>query len=122
MAARRITVTEKELRKLNRYQLLELLVIQTKRADELQKQLDNAKAEFANQDIRISQLGSLAEVSLQLSGIFESAQNAADIYLEAAKKQAAEIVAEAEEKARNIIQYAEHEVLYQAIMSEELEA
>ena len=32
-------MTEKELRKLNRYQLLELLVMQTERVEKLQKQL-----------------------------------------------------------------------------------
>lgn len=111
-------MTEKELRKLNRYQLLELLVIQTRRADQLQEQLEKTKAEFVNQDYQISQLGSLAEVSLQLSGIFDSAQAAADLYLESAKKQAAEIISNAEKRAQDILQHAENEVLYQAIMKE----
>ena len=112
-------MTEKELKKLNRYQLLELLVIQTKRADKLQRQLDKAKDEFITQDIRITQMGSLAEASLQLSGVFEAAQAAADMYIKEAQKQAANIIAEAEQKAQNILQYAENEVLYQAIMREE---
>jgi hypothetical protein len=35
-----IGLTEKELKKLNRYQLLELLIIQTERADSLQAQVE----------------------------------------------------------------------------------
>ena len=115
-------MTEKELRKMNRYQLLELLVIQTKRADELQKQLEKTKKEHANQQMKISELGSLAEVSMHLNGIFESAQAAADLYVEVALKQASEIIANAEKEAQDIIQYAENEVLYRAIMKEEFDA
>ena len=33
-------MTEKDLRKLNRYQLLELLIIQTRRTEELEAQLE----------------------------------------------------------------------------------
>jgi len=73
-------LTEKELRKLNRYQLLELLIIQTARADKLQKKLEDAEAEINDKSIRLTALGSIAEASLQLGGVFEAAQKAADIY------------------------------------------
>lgn len=99
-------MTEKELKKLNRYQLLELLIIQTKRADELQAQLDALQAEREQKELRLSRLGSIAEASLQVNGVFEAAQKAADQYIAAAEKRAAEIEAEARENAATMIEIA----------------
>lgn len=100
-------MTEKELRKLNRYQLLELLIIQTERADQLQKKLEAAENQLNDQDIRLTVLGSIAEASLQLSGVFEAAQAAADRYLSEAQKKAVEIEEEASRKAARIVADAE---------------
>lgn len=74
-------MTEKDLKKLNRYQLLELLIAQTTRADQLQAKLDAAEKQLAAQELQISSLGSIAEASLHLKGVFQSAQDAADLYL-----------------------------------------
>ena len=75
-------MTEKDLKKLNRYQLLELLIIQTERADKLQVKLDAAETQLANQELQISSLGSIAEASLQLKGVFQAAQDACQQYTE----------------------------------------
>ena len=99
-------MTEKELRKLNRYQLLELLVMQTERVEKLQKQLAQAEAQFNDQDIRITALGSIAEASLQLNGVFEAAQAAADSYLASARAQADEILENARKQAEKILSEA----------------
>ena len=72
-------MTEKDLKKLTRYQLLEMLIIQTERADELQKKLEAAQAQLDSRDVQMTVIGSIAEASMQLSGVFEAAQNAADI-------------------------------------------
>lgn len=100
-------MTEKELRKLSRYQLLDLLVTQTERADELQKKLEKLENEFVLRDFNMSQLGSLAEASLQISGVVDAAQEAADMYLNAAQKQADLILAYARRQAASIIVKAE---------------
>ncbi|MBQ8359368.1 MAG: DNA repair protein [Oscillospiraceae bacterium] len=100
-------MTEKDLRKLNRYQLLELLVVQTERADKLQQKLEAAEHRLNDRDLQLTALGSIAEASLQLSGVFQAAQNAADQYLNQAKKRAAEIEAAAHEKAADILAEAE---------------
>lgn len=114
-------MTEKELKKLNRYQLLELIIIQSEQIQELQEQLQQAQAQIDAQDIRITEAGSIAEASLQLSGIFEAAQAAADIYLEnvrrqtadadsireTARQEAARITAEAAQKAAQMTEDAE---------------
>jgi len=102
-------LTEKELRKLNRYQLLELLVVQTERANKLQAQVDALQQELQAQNIQFSSLGSIAEASLQLSGIFEAAQAAADRYLAAARQQAEEILQAAQEKTAATAEAAEEQ-------------
>ena len=96
-------MTEKDLKKLNRYQLLELLIVQTDRADKLQAKLDIAEKQLENQELQISSLGSIAEASLQLKGVFQAAQDAADMYIEAAKKRAEEIEDDAHKKAAEIL-------------------
>ena len=99
-------MTEKELKKLNRYQLLELLIIQTERADKLQVALEESERRLNEQEINISALGSIAEASLHLKGVFQTAQDAADTYINAAKKRAAEIEEEAYKKSAAIITQA----------------
>lgn len=85
-------MTEKELKKLNRYQLLELLVMQTERADKLQKKVEELEQKLEERELTMSQLGSIAEAAVQVSGILEAAQKAADLYLEYAKKKAEDMV------------------------------
>ena len=75
-------MTEKELRKLNRKQLLELLLQQTEYTDTLQEQLHQTQKELENRLLQEKEAGSLAEASLKLNGVFEAAQAAADQYLE----------------------------------------
>lgn len=112
-------MTEKELRKLNRYQLLELLVFQTKRADELQQKLDDLEVKTREQKLRLSKLGSIADASMQITGVFEASQKAADLYLDAAKKQAAEIIEEAQQQAAAITRSAELKLRYLSILQQD---
>ena len=88
-------MTEKDLKKLNRYQLLEMLIIQPARADDLQRQLEQAQEQLNSREVQMTVIGSIAEASLQLSGVFDAAQPAADMYLSAAKDRAAAMEAEA---------------------------
>lgn len=100
-------MTEKDLKKLNRYQLLEMLIVQKERADKLQTKLEAAEEQLANQELQISSLGSIAEASLQLKGVFQAAQDAADMYIDAAKKCADEIENAAHKKAAEILAQAQ---------------
>ena len=100
-------MTEKDLKKLNRYQLLEMLIVQTDRADKLQAKLDIAEKQLEKQELQISSLGSIAEASLQLKGVFQAAQDAADMYIDAAKKRAQEIEDTAHKKAAEILVQAQ---------------
>lgn len=112
-------MTEKELRKLNRYQLLELLVMQGEQMEQMQKKIDELESRRMGREIRISTLGSVAEASMELSGVFEAAQQAADLYLENAKKQGDRIVRRAQAEAKEILQQADKELQYLTILKEQ---
>ena len=114
-------MTDKQLHKLNRYQLLELLIMQTQEVETLREQLAELASRYERQGEHIANLGSLAEASLELSGVFESAQQAADRYLEAAKKRAADIVSEAERQAEEIFRRAEDKLEYNSILTEQFQ-
>ena len=64
------------------------------------------KNQLNEQEIKISSMGSIAEASLQIGGVFQSAQKAADIYLASARKYAEEIEDAARAKAEEIIDQA----------------
>ena len=104
-------MTEKDLKKLNRYQLLELLIIQTERADKLQKELERMEEQMNERDLTLISLGSIAEASLQLGGVFRAAQEAADMYIHAAQKKAEEIVDAAHQEAAELLAQAQSQAL-----------
>ena len=75
-------MTDKELRRLNRSDLLEMLIAQTEENNRLKARLEQAEAQLANRKIEIEKAGSLAEAALALNGIFQAAEAAAQQYLE----------------------------------------
>lgn len=70
---------------MNRRELLELLLEQTKRNEQLAKENAALRLKLDERKILLAESGSIAEASLKLSGIFEAAQDAADRYLESVK-------------------------------------
>lgn len=75
------------LKKLSRQDLLEMLIAEEKRIDQLEKELQEAQEALKERKILIENSGSIAEAALKLNGIFEAAQAAADQYLENIKEQ-----------------------------------
>ena len=75
-------MTDQELHKLSRKELLELLLDQSRQLDSLREQLQQAQAQLANRQLLLNEAGSIAEASLQLNRVFEAAQSAAEQYLE----------------------------------------
>lgn len=73
-------MTEKELRKLSRAELLEMLISQSKELQSCQEKLTAAEAALQRREIAIDKAGSIAEASLMLSGIFDAAQLACQQY------------------------------------------
>lgn len=63
----------KDLNKLKRKELLELILAQASRIEKLEKELNSRR-------IKIEESGSLAEAVLKLNNLFEDAQKAIDDY------------------------------------------
>lgn len=83
-------MTEKELRRLKRAELLELLIAQTEETEALKAKLEQAEAKLASRELAVEEAGNLAEAALRLNGVFEAAQKTADQYLENIRRRAAE--------------------------------
>ena len=75
-------MTEKELKRLSRADLLEMLIDQSTELQSTQRKLRKVEAELNNRQIAIDEAGSIAEAALQLNGVFEAAQNACTQYME----------------------------------------
>lgn len=84
------TVTERELRKLSRADLLELLLAESRENERLRAELDEANRKLASRAIEIENAGSIAEAALRLNGVFEAAERAAQQYLENVRRLAEE--------------------------------
>ena len=80
-------MTDKELRRLSRAELLEMFLEQMEKNEKLKRRLAEAQAELENRRIIIDESGTLAEASLRLNGVFEAADRAARQYLENIKWQ-----------------------------------
>ena len=92
-------MTDKELRKLRRDDLLQILIDQQKQIDALKAELQLSKEALNNRDMAIQESGTLAEAALKMNGVFDAAQSAADEYMLQMRKKANELAAEAEKKA-----------------------
>lgn len=107
-------MTERELRRLGRGDLLNLLLEQSLENQRLREQLQSAQDALADRTLRIEKAGSIAEASLQLSGVFEAAQEACRQYTDnimRLSQREEEICAqrdkESQEKAAQIIEEAQ---------------
>ena len=88
-------MTDQELRKLRRSELLEIMIAQSKKIDRLQRKLNAAERRLANREILLEKTGNIAEAALQLNHIFEDAQEAAEQYLANVRRKAIEMYGEA---------------------------
>lgn len=75
-------MTEKELKKLGRRDLLLLLMDQTRENMRLKEENETLKKQLEDRNLRIGESGTLAEAALKLSRVFEDADRAAALYLE----------------------------------------
>lgn len=84
-----VCMTDKELQKLKRGELLELLLEQSKENESLKKQIEelqeNTKSlqeKLADRKIELEKAGSIAEAALQLNGVYAAAEASAKQYLD----------------------------------------
>ena len=75
-------MTDKELRRLSRSELLEMMISLTEENEKLKIRLEQAEAQLKDRRILVDKAGSIAEAALQLNKVFEAADRAAQQYLE----------------------------------------
>ena len=75
-------MSELEMRKLSRKELLDALADREDEIDRLRLRLVDVEKRLSDREIRINRAGSIAEAALALNGVFESAERAAAQYLE----------------------------------------
>ena len=71
----------KELKSLSRGDLLELLLAQTERVEQMEAELADAKERATARDIIIERSGTLAEAAMQINEVWQAADRAAAQYL-----------------------------------------
>lgn len=115
-------MTQKELKRLNRRQLLELLITQTERADRMEARVNELELELENKELRVAEAGSIAEASLRLNGVFEAAEAAAEQYLVSIRNQATicqQMEDESRKKADEMLAEAERKCSERELQAEE---
>ncbi len=102
-------MTDKELRKLSRKELLEMLVLQTRKNEQQQTQIEALEQKLQERQVKMENAGSMAEAILQLNGVFDTAQAAFEQYTENIRrmeKDAEKIILDAKRQANEIIKQA----------------
>ena len=94
-------MTEKELLKLKRSEMLEIMLAQSREIDKLREELEEAKAKVEDRELRLKDCGNIAEASLRLTNIFTEAQKAVDLYVENMKRRVASGTADSGEVDSN---------------------
>ena len=79
-------MTTSELKKLNRAELLTMLMSLTQRCDDLEEELEEAKKKLEDRSIEVSEAGTLAEAVLKINGVMEAVDRAGMQYLENLKR------------------------------------
>ena len=73
---------KKELKRISRKELLELLLKQTTRIEELEKELYKTKKSLNDKKISLENTGNIAEASLIITDLFKKTEEACNIYKE----------------------------------------
>ena len=93
-------MTDKDLRHLSRAELLGILYEQQKRYEESLAENQALRQQLEDRTLRVASAGSIAEAAIQVNGVFEAAQAAADQYLASVKAATAEMVRKTDEAQR----------------------
>ena len=91
---------QKELKRLTRAELLEMLLAQTQESERLRERLEAAQEKLADRELKIAQSGDLAQAALAVNGVMEAAQAAAKQYLDSIARMERETAAAKENMER----------------------
>lgn len=95
-------MVSKELRKLNRRELIEVIYQMKKNEHQMQEKITALEAALEEKRLRISEAGSVAEAAVSITNVLNAAQEAADLYLH----EIACMKAEAEQECERILAQA----------------
>lgn len=91
---------ERDLHKLKRIDLLEILVEQGRELETLQRRVEELEQQLADRTIALQKTGNIAAASLELNHVMEAAQKAAEQYLENVTRLCAEKERETENRCK----------------------
>ena len=80
---------KKELKRMSRGELLELLITQIEENEKLASELEECRKKLSQKEITMESVGSLAEAALKLNDIFEAADAAVEQYVGSVKSMSA---------------------------------
>lgn len=107
-------MTDKELKRLSRAEILEMLIRQVKQTADLRVQLEDAEQKLRDRQIVVERAGSIAEASLELNNVYTASESAVEQYLENIKRFSdqqkdicEQIETDARQKAESILREAE---------------
>jgi cell division septum initiation protein DivIVA len=105
-----------KLKHLRKVELMEMLLAQSRRVEELERQVEALQSQLASRTLQVEQAGDLANACIQVNGVLRAAQAAADQYLENIRLCCDRQKAEAESEAVRILQDAREKA--DAVMKE----
>lgn len=110
-------MTDKEFKHLNRSDLVEIIYELQKNEQQLRTELEALQTQLSSREIKIAQAGSIAEAAVGLNNVFETAQAAADQYLDQihsmnadTEKRCADLLEEARQNAAALKQQTDDEI------------
>lgn len=83
-------MTDRQMKKLNRAELLELLLQRTRECDALREELAAVSARLEKREMDIAESGTMAEAVLKVNGVFDAAHNAAEQFVEIMRRRSEE--------------------------------
>ena len=112
-------MTDKELRRLGRPELIEIIYQLEKSQEESRQEIARLQVRLQDRTLRLSEAGSIAQAALQVNGVMEAAQAAADQYVQAAeadRQQARTELSDAQARAERLV--ADAQTQADAILSD----
>ena len=106
-------MTDKEFKRLSRSQLIDIIYQLQLKQEELSAENNKLSKALEDRRLLVNEAGNIAEAALEIHNVMQSAQDAADHYLEEIKirinHEYQRILKEAKEKAADIIEKAQEE-------------
>ena len=101
-------MADRELRRMHRAELIEIIYALKQSEDQLKAQNAALTAQLQDRQLRLESAGSIAQAALELNNVFAAAQAAADAYLHSVPAStAANTLSQARSEAKRILEQAQ---------------